>query len=334
MSLVQQYRAARSGSILVDRSDLGRLRIAGRDAADMLHRMTTNAVAGLRDGQGTATVFANPKGRVLDLVVLQRLADHFLCLTGPGRAEPVRAWIDRYTFREEIEVRDLSRSHGTIGIFGAGADDAVRRLLGAEAAAAPLHHPVTTTLDGVAVVVAHTFPIAGGGFHLTAAADDLPVLRRRLLAGGADLVESGPDCLEVLRIVEGLPVQGKELTEDYNPWEARLQGAISLDKGCYVGQEVIARLNTYNKVARQLVTLSIDGSDAPVPGAPLRAGEALSGVLTSAASVPGEDRVAGLGYLRNEDAVAGRALDVVADGRFIPATVGGLARGVAAEESR
>ncbi|HEV8701163.1 MAG TPA: glycine cleavage T C-terminal barrel domain-containing protein [Candidatus Polarisedimenticolia bacterium] len=319
-----EYRAARADAVLADRTDLGRLEITGKDAADLLHRLTTNDVRGLAPGQGTATAFVTNKGRLVDLVVLHHLDDRLLCLTGPGRSAVVVAYIDRYTFREDVKVRDLERSHGTLGLYGARASERAAALFGPEAAERPVHHATAVGFSGSTAILARTFPLGGGGFHLTAGADALPALRQGILDHSPGLLVAGPECIEALRIEAGLPLAGRELTEEYNPWEARLHDAISLNKGCYVGQEVIARLNTYKKVSRCLVRLEIrDG--LPAPGSPIESGGETIGSLTSAAVVPGEDRVVALAYLRDED--AGREVVEVTDGgRRLRARVLGPAR--------
>ena len=92
-----EYRAARADAVLADRTDLGRLEIAGRDAFDLLHRLTSNDVRGLAPGQGTAAAFLTPKGRLVDLVTLHRLDDRLLCLTGPGRSAAVAALVSSST---------------------------------------------------------------------------------------------------------------------------------------------------------------------------------------------------------------------------------------------
>jgi tRNA-modifying protein YgfZ len=321
-----QYRAARSGTIVVDRSDLGRLSIRGRDALELLHRLTTNQLRTLLPGEGAATVFTTAKGRIIDHVVVHVLEDEILCLTGPGRSTQVKDWIDRYTFREDVKVDDRSLGRGTFGIFGAAAARTIGGLWGEAAAGRPLHHAVRVAIAGSPAVLARTFPLAGEGYHLTAEAASLPALRDALLRTPDGPVAAGAACLEALRIEAGLPASGRELTEDYNPWEARLQDAISLDKGCYVGQEVIARLHTYKKVSKQLVRLLLEGSEVLSSGAPLLVAGQPVGTLTSVAVVPGEGRVVGLGYVRDEDAVAGKELVVGGQATVSRATIVGPAR--------
>lgn len=321
----EEYRAARAGAVLAGRSDLGRLSIRGRDALDLLHRLTTNSIKDLGPGEGTAAVFTTPKGRIRDLVLLHRLEEEILCIAGPGRAAPVAEWIGQYTFREEVAVADRTRSHGTLGLFGARAAEAVAALFGEEAAGRPPHHPLRLTLAGIPLVLCRTFPLAGEGFHLTAEAAPLPALRAALLEAVPGLTPAGPASLEALRIEAGLPEHGRELTEAYNPWEARLDDAISLTKGCYVGQEVIARLNTYRKVSRLLVRLRVEGAAPPEAGSMLESGGETIGTLTSAAVVPGEGRVVALGYVRDEDAVAGKEIAIGGE-RGARATILGPAR--------
>jgi folate-binding protein YgfZ len=300
-----EYRAAGTGTILADRSNLGRLSIRGRDALDLLHRLTTNSVKDLGPGEGRATVFTTAKGRIRDLVVIQRLEEEIFCIAGPGRAAMVAGWIGQYTFREEVAVSDRTATHGTLGLYGARAAETVAALLGPEAARGPRHHVLRLVLAGVPLVLCRALPLAGEGFHLTAEAAALPALRDALLGAVPGPTPAGPACLEILRVEAGLPEHGLELTEAYNPWEAGLDEAISLTKGCYVGQEVIARLNTYDKVSRRLVRLRLEGATPPPAGSAISAGEETIGTLTSAAVVPGEGRVVALGYVRDESAVPG-----------------------------
>lgn len=329
MNAAAGYRAAGEAAVLVDRSGLGRLAIRGRDALDLLHRLSTNGIKDLRPGQGTATVFTTARGRILDLVLLHRLEEWTLAITGAGRGAAVASWIDRYTIREDAKVEDLGASHGTLGLFGALAARVMAVLFGPETAERPLHAPLLATIPGSGgppAIVCRTFPLAGEGYHLTAEAAVLPAVRDRILGAGLGVAAAGDDVLEALRIEAGLPAAGRELTEDYNPWEARLQDAISLSKGCYVGQEVIARLNTYRKVSKQLVRLRIEGPGAPRPGARLLAGGEASGILTSAAEIPGQGRAVALGYVRDEDAQPARAIEIEDGATRMRATIAGPAR--------
>jgi folate-binding protein YgfZ len=183
-------------------------------------------------------------------------------------------------------------------------------------------------LGAAPVIVVRTFPLAGDGFLLTVPAASAADLRRAIHDGaGEPVVEADQALLEILRVEAGLPAAGAELTEDHNPWEARLDDAISLSKGCYVGQEVVARLNTYQKVVRRLVRLAIPAPGRVAPGDPVRAGSGVIGSVTSSVVIPdGTGRMLALGYVRGEDADAGTAVEVEHAGQRVLAVVEEVAR--------
>jgi len=343
--LADQYRAARSAAVVADRGDVEVLFVRGRDAADLLHRLTTNAIRGLGEGQGAATVFTTAKGRILDLVTVHRTGAGFLLLCAAGRGQPVRDWIERYTFREQVTVEEGSATHGVFGLCGARSGALVHDLWGL--ADLPLHGVTPIGSAAHAGLLIRSWPLGGEGYLVVAPLAALAALRaaatgagvKGAVEGAREVVEAGTACLEILRVEAGLPAAGRELTEEHNPWEARLQDAISLDKGCYVGQEVIARLNTYDKVARFLVRLSAAHAPAPPPssgppeeaqafppGAAIRDGAPI-GAVTSSVFVPdGAGRALALGYVRDEDATPGHAVEIVWAGGEAPATILGVAR--------
>ena len=328
------FRAAHEDAILVDRGDVKALRIEGKDALDLLHRLTTNDIKGLAEGAGAATVFTTAKGRILALVTVHRRNGWLHLLCDAARAATVKDWIDRYTFREEVRVEDRGATHSTLMIGGPRSAEIVARAF-PEASGLPPHGSASVVLDGEEGIVVRTFPVASDAWLVTAPAASLHVARTRLLAAGAGRLQTAPhEVFEALRIEAGLPSADRELTEDHNPWEARLGDAISLSKGCYVGQEVIARLNTYQKVARLLVRLETEGAplspDAEITlpaGAEAPPGSPAIGRVTSSAALPdGSGRALALAYVRDDDAVAGKPVIVAAAGGARRAVIAGPAR--------
>ncbi|HJQ97640.1 MAG TPA: glycine cleavage T C-terminal barrel domain-containing protein, partial [Candidatus Polarisedimenticolaceae bacterium] len=127
---------------------------------------------------------------------------------------------------------------------------------------------------------------------------------------------------EAWRILTGRPLAGHELTEDYNPLEAGLRDAVSFTKGCYTGQEVVARLNTYDKVAREIVRLEIPDGEVPPAGARLVFGEREAGIVTSAVRDPRGSTIAALAYVKKRDLPKGtEVVDIVWDGGKIEARI-------------
>ena len=280
---------------VTDRSDCGRLWITGADALDLLNRLTTNKLETLPDGTACSTVLTNGDARVLDHLRLAAVDGGMWCFTSPGRAEDVADWIDLYTFGEVITVVDESSKTRQFTVLGPLAAEAI----------AGAGFPVPP-LDGVlaqdgAVVVASPF-----GAH---PAYDvlLPVAEaeRVKAALSAFAPEVDANTFEAYRIAQGVPAYGAEFGAFNNPLEARLLGSISDDKGCYTGQEVIARLQTYRKVQRLLMSFT---SDAPVvPGDTLETEDGSpAGVVTSACTVGG--RTLGLALVAAKHAVADSSL--------------------------
>jgi len=157
------------------------------------------------------------------------------------------------------------------------------------------HHRVAE-IGRIPVRVARSFPLGGCGYLLLGLQGSLVPVWEALREEGA--AAAGSEALERLRVAAGVPGWGRELAEDYNPWEARLDAAISLDKGCYLGQEIVARLHTYRKVQRRLAGIRLAGPPPP-PGSPVLDGEGKEeiGVITSAEPSPAGDGSTALAML-------------------------------------
>ncbi len=313
------YRAAREAVGLVDRSAVGRLRLTGADALDLLDRLSTNHLQDLVPGHGLYTVLTTNKGRIVDLLFVLALETHLLVLTGPGTTLKVAEWIDFYTFTEDVLVEDVSGEAAVLSLVGPNAD----ALLGdaCELNGIEAYESASVVLGGVEATVVRTDFLKLPSYELIVPSGGVNTVREAVLAAGTvhGLAETGEEALELLRIERGVPVQGKELTEDANPLEAGLIDYISFNKGCYIGQEVVARLNTYDKVQRTLVGLSWDPPTSPASGAELFVDGKKVGVLTSVAASLRAERGIGLGLVRNAHARAGVILDIGSPGR--PAAV-------------
>ncbi len=286
-----------------DRSDCGRLWITGPDALDLLNRLTTNKLETLPEGAARSTVLTNGDARVIDHLRVAAADGALWCMTSPGRAGDVADWVDLYTFGEEIAVDDRSAATAQLAVAGPLAADALVR------AGLPAPAPDCAAEGGGALVVASPFG-ACTVYDVLTSTEDAASARAALLDAGA--VEAGAETFEAHRIAQGVPAWGAEFGMFNNPLEARLLGSISDDKGCYTGQEVIARLQTYRKVQRLLMAFA---SDAPAaPGDALEAEDGSpAGVVTSAFDA-GDGRALGLALVASKHAVAGSSLRLSGDG--------------------
>jgi len=225
-----------------DRTTRGRLIVTGRDSKDLLHRLATNSIVGLEEGMGISTCFCTAKGRMVDWAVVLDRGDDLLILSGnPAR---LAGHIQQYTITEDITVRNYMAIE--IVVCGPRA----KQILGVDL------EPwcfVEVPLAGVKVQVVRIEPLAGEAYSVLAPD---AVSLRRMLGEQGDVLD--PAAVDRLRVRHCIPAFPGEVNEDHNPWEAGLEDTISLQKGCYVGQEVVARLNTYDKVKRRLVALRLD----------------------------------------------------------------------------
>lgn len=282
---------------LADVSDGGRLIGDGPDLIPLLQRLSTAQLAGLAPGELRETVLTTPKGRIFERVYLARLDEErsLLCV-GPGRGPAVLSHLERYTFAEKTGLADRTARTFQLALYGPRVPAVLAELGIADA---PRSGVRALAVDGCTTHLLRPDARFGSGASLTGAADDRETVRARLREaveahGGREVAR---DALESWRIALGLPASPAELNEDYNPLEAGLWEAVSFDKGCYVGQEVVARLRTYDKVSRKIVAVEAR-PPLPEPGATLSSAGRAFGTLTSLRREPGSDRALGLAYVK------------------------------------
>ena len=304
--------AARHGCALVDRSHWGRIQVSDDDRIRFLHNQSTNDFERLQPGQGCDTVFVTSTARTLDLATAYILEDEVLVLVSPDCRQSVLSWLDRYIFfADRVKLTDVTDESLAFSLIGPESA-AILKAAGASDLPEERASHRLFTLGEITVRVAVGSGLASPGYTLIAAAEDGAALWQQLTAAGAmPLGEAG---WEQLRVEQGRPHPGRELTEDYNPLEAGLWHTISFEKGCYIGQETIARLDTYKGVKQQLWGLKLS---APVElGSPVIAEDAKVGVLTSL--VETEQGPLGLAYIRTKAGGSGLKVKVgESDGEVI-----------------
>ena len=318
----QEYRALTGGAALADRSRMGRLRLTGDEALDLLNRLSTNALMDLDAGQGAATVLTSNKGRIVDLLFVLKEQSSLLVVTGPGNGKKVADWIDFYTIIEDVAIEDISEKTAMLTVAGPAAAGLLDKVAGAEPASLDTWRSAQATIGGVNVTVIRTDLEGLAGYDLLAPESDRQRLWETLIESGATPV--GTEAVEVVRVERGVPAFGKELGEAYNPLEAGLKGIISFTKGCYVGQEVVARLDTYKKVQKHISGLQWDSEALPPKNARLTLDGAQVGVVTTAVRSPLLRSGIGLGYVRKASALPGTTLTLELDDGHTEARVMGL----------
>lgn len=291
----EAMQAVQSGVALHDRSHWGRIEISGADRIRFLHNQTTNNFQILQPGQGCDTVFVTSTARTIDLVSAYILNDAVLLLTSPGYNQKLMQWMDRFIFfADQVEPKDITAATTAFNLIGTGSDALLEKLGAGAIVGQTCNNHLVLNLGGVDTRIAVGCGLAVAGYVLFVAAKDAAGLWQCLSEAGA--VPMGEQMWEQLRIEQGRPAPDRELTDDYNPLEAGLWYTISLNKGCYIGQETIARLHTYRGVKQQLWGVQLNQYAAPESLVTL--GEEKIGKLTSC--VQTDRGFVGLAYIRTK----------------------------------
>ncbi|QIR35356.1 folate-binding protein YgfZ [Tolypothrix sp. PCC 7910] len=295
-------QAVKEGVVVCDRSHWGRIRVSDDDRIRFLHNQSTNDFQSLKPGQGCDTVMVTSTARTIDLVTAYVLEDAVLLLVSPNRREFIMQWLDRYIFfADKVQLTDVTDETATLSLIGPGSDGIIEKLGAGAIIGQPYSNHIVIN-DGVIVAVGSG--LASPGYTLIVPIAEKQKLWNEILALGA--VELSDRAWNALRILEGRPTPDAELTDDYNPLEVGLWQTISFSKGCYIGQETIARLNTYKGVKQNLWGIKLN---APAEiGATITVGEEKVGKLTSYTETA--DGYFGLGYIRTKAGGVGLQVQV------------------------
>ena len=297
--------AVREGVAMCDRTHWGRILVSDSDRLRFLHNQSTNDFEQLRSGHGCDTVFVTSTARTIDLATAYVTEDAVLLLVSPQRRQYLIDWLDRYIFfADQVKLQDVTSETAAFSLIGSKSNALLEQLGVSSIIGQPYATHQSVQLADVEVRVAVGSGLATPGYTLIVPAEKAANVWSFLVAAGS--VPMGDRVWEVLRIQQGRPVPERELTEDYNPLEAGLWQTLSFNKGCYIGQETIARLNTYKGVKQYLWGIRLD---APAePGSVIKVGEEKVGKLTSYTDT--ENGAFGLGYIRTKAGGAGLQVQV------------------------
>jgi folate-binding protein YgfZ len=317
-----EYAALRQGAGVLDLSFRGRLCALGADAQRFLNGQVTNNVKDLQIGQGCYAALVSAKGRLQSDLNIYRLESEMLLDFEPGLSESVAQRLEKFIIAEDVQVRDVAAHCGLLSVQGPMAAEVLGRL------------SPRFVLPRMPMTVTKAEEPAFGEIYLTSQPRlrtqgcDLFVPVAAMQAAAAQLNDRGArlcgwQALETARVEAGIPRFGADMDETNLAPEALDTRAISYSKGCYIGQEVIARIRTYGQVARALRELRLGGQekDLPARGAKLFLGEKEAGHITSAVWSPALQAVIALGYVRREANQTGTELLVQTASGKIPARI-------------
>lgn len=334
-----EYAAIRKSCGLMDCPQRGLLELTGRDRLPFLNNLLTNqtwdkqAKSGLQPGQGAYAFFLNVKGRITADVNVLELGDCTLLEMDARLVPTIRQAFDRYLFAEQVMMRELVGVSHEIALHGPGS-----RALLETAAGVPLPTlgqlaSTRTNLFGVETIVWRDDLTGTPGHHLVLPIEAAPTIWRELVTrfgtseslGKRPLRPIGWAAFNATRIEAGRPLFGIDFDDSILPAETGplFPRAVSLTKGCYLGQEIVARMHARGQVARQIVGIQLQTDDLPIAGAKLfdEKGNEIGGVTSSTLSPMLSDAAIGLGYVKRPFVTPGTKVRVPAEGALREATV-------------
>jgi len=305
LPIVDQLKHLREGAGLIRRSELRTLKLSGPDRIRFLNGMVTNDVTKLTPTKSLWAIKTNNRGRVEGLLRMRAQEDALLLDLEASVADRVLGILDQYIIMDDCKIEDVSDQRSVLSVIGPKSDEVLM--------AVGISSLPAIAADGVLVQTAnHTlirdksFGPWGVEFHLPC--DEVDAMEQGLI--DSSIVSVTPEALEVLRVESGVVRNAIDLDEDTIPMEARLEYAIDFEKGCYVGQEVIARATNLGQVNYLLVGLRLDGDGSRLEGAELLTTEGgkIVGEINSVVHSPSLGAWIGLAYVHRKYESVGTAL--------------------------
>jgi hypothetical protein len=282
---------------LIDRSNWGLLKITGDDRLRFLHNQSTNNIQSLKLGEGCDTVFVNSTGRNIDLVTAYIQENQVLLLVSPEQNKRLYDWMDRYIFPfDKVAIKDVSNEYKIFTLMGEKSVELLSEWVDNDFLKAPEFTHKIIIIDDIELIITVGCNLKLTGFNLIISVEKASYIWDKLMAKNPILIDNKD--YEKLRILQGRPIPNQELTEEYNPLETGLWDAISFNKGCYIGQETIARLNTYKGVKQKLWGIKLNQSIDPEKDNIIMVEGEKIGKITSYLATESENFA--LGYIRTK----------------------------------
>lgn len=301
-----EYTALRQSAVVFDLSARGRLCLLGADRERFLNGQVTNNVRTLRAGEGCYAVLVNAKGRIESDLNIFRLDDEFLLDFEPGLTAAVTGRFERFIIADDVQVVDAAPHYGLLSVQGPGAGEVISALpFGVSLPARPFDSVRVRHSEHGDLFLTNHPRVGLPGFEVFVPAAAMAACAEAL-ATAVELVGgrlAGWQALELARIEGGIPRFGQDMDSTNLAPEAGIEArAINYAKGCYIGQEIIARIRTYGQVARALrgLRLTTDLACLPARGEKLFKDGKDVGYITSAAHSPTLNADLALGYVRRE----------------------------------
>lgn len=319
----EELNTLNTGVGLRNVSHMGIMELKGADVLDFLHRVTTNGLKDLKKEQVTQTIFTTEKGRIIDVVEILNFETHQLMICSPIHKPKLKSWIDKYTISDDVKVIDTENKYSIIDVLGPQANSFLMFVCGGMINNIPENSFKIVNTEGLLFFVVR-LNFGKEQFRIIADNENAKGLVKFISEnkGPYEVNFIGEDAYEIYRVKAGVPKAPNELNDDYNPHEAKLKTLISFTKGCYIGQEVIARLDTYDKVQYSLTGVKLNSENHELSSRTLFDEDGKeAGEITSVVFAPKLNRNIGLAYVRKAYDKEGTQLFSLNSNGKVPVTI-------------
>ncbi|HEX7136453.1 MAG TPA: glycine cleavage T C-terminal barrel domain-containing protein [Vicinamibacterales bacterium] len=310
------YDAARRRAAFIDRSDRGRIVVSGKDRASYLQGLLTNDVEALKAGEGCYAAYLTAQGRMIADLWVYELGDVMLLTVSADVKDLVLTRLDQFIFGEDVQLGDVSTKYAQIGVIGPRASSVVAGIVESVPPdvmeSLPDHGNLRVDHDGQPVIITRIVDAGERGFDVFVERERIEPLMTKLRK--LEVAELDEQTADAIRVEGGVPRFHRDMDEETIPLEAGIEStAISMTKGCYVGQEVIVRVlhRGHGRVVRKLVGLTFENSArVAAPGGVVRADTRDVGHVTSACFSPALQRPIALAYVHRDFIEPGTVVSV------------------------
>lgn len=303
-NIEQELNSVKYGVGIYNRSESAVIHIKGNDVLDFLQRISTNDVLKLEPYHYIPTLFINEKGRLIDRAILVRTENDYYLVGGKKNDAVIYRWLDRYIITEDIKIENKTEEHLILDVIGPQADSYLTLICGREVDDLDDNKMHEIIIDNTRSYLLKKTTASGEHIYwiITQAkyAEDLLnyLLSHRSVF---DLSMVGEKAFDYYRVINGVPKYPNEINDNYNPHEVGLIGDVSFNKGCYIGQEIVARLDTYDKVQKKIRKIKIDGiTQLEIPTAIFNEGNDLIGIITTLVKANENTHYEGLAFIKSE----------------------------------
>ncbi len=262
--LKEEYNLIRNEIAIRDISDKSFIKLEGKDTLDFLHRISTNHVKDLKNSEVKKTLFLNDKGRIIDKTTLLIDEENYLLLGSVGNGYKLKRWLEKYIIMEDIKIEDSTETKFKFELIGKSSVSLLTQIFGNQFELISESNFLKFRFDGMELLIFKNL--------------EKNNTERFILIGDAEYKEQliekikendnlfkngfiGEDVYNIYRIEEGIPDTINEINDNFIPNELELLSEVDFTKGCYIGQEIIARLDTYDKVQKGLGGIEFDDEE-------------------------------------------------------------------------